>query len=91
MSKITRRQFSFATAATAAAAATSASIRRAHGQESPNEKMSMAIIGCGGRGGSHVGGFSGMKNVEIQYLVDPDPGAGEKRAKAVEGLSLIHI
>lgn len=80
MSKLTRRQFSLAAAATVSATA----IRRAHGQESPNEKMSVAVVGCGGRGGEHISAYSGMKNVEIQYLVDADQAAGEKKASAVE-------
>ena len=80
MSKITRRHFSLATAATISSVA----IRRAHAQESPNEKMGLAVIGCGGRGGSHIGGFGGMKNVEIRYLVDADEAAGEKKAKGIE-------
>ena len=80
MSKLTRRQFSLATVAAASATA----IRRVHGQESPNEKMAVAVIGCGGRGGSHIGAYTGMKNVEIQYLVDADEAAGQRRAKSVE-------
>ena len=80
MSKLTRRQFGLASAA--AISATSA-IRLAHAAESPNEKMAVAVIGCGGRGGSHVGGFTGIKNAEITYLVDVDVTAGEAKARAV--------
>lgn len=81
MSKLTRRQFSLAAAA---ATISATAIRRVHGQDSPNEKMAVAVVGCGGRGGSHTGAYTGMKNVEIQYLVDADPAAGEKKAKGVE-------
>lgn len=79
MPKLTRRQFSLASAA----AVSSAAIRRAHAQDSPNEKMAVAVIGCGGRGGSHIGAFTGMDNVEIHYLVDADEAAGEKKANGV--------
>jgi len=80
MSKLTRRQFSLATVAVSASAA----IRRAHAEESPNEKLSVAVIGCGGRGGSHVGGFTGVKQSEVVAVVDPDGKAAEKRASQVE-------
>lgn len=80
MSKITRRQFSMASVAAASAYA----IRRAHGAESPNEKLSLAVIGCGGRGGSHVDGFTKLDNAEIQYLVDPDGSHAAKKAETVE-------
>ena len=80
MTKITRRHFGM----TAAAVATSVAIRRAHGAESPNEKLSLAVIGCGGRGGSHVGGFTSLPNAEIQYLVDPDGKHADEKASAVE-------
>ena len=82
MSKISRRQF---TAASAAVASTFA-IRKTSYAQNSNEKMGIAIVGCGGRGGSHIGGFSGMKNAEILYLVDPDPNArnGGKRAEDIE-------
>ena len=80
MSKITRRQFSLATIAVSASAA----IRRAHAAESPNEKLGMAVIGCGGRGGSHVGGFSGKAKSQVVCLVDPDPAAGARRPGDVE-------
>ena len=44
----------------------------------------MAVIGCGGRGGSHVGGFSGKDKSQVVCLVDPDPAAGARRAGDVE-------
>ncbi len=66
------------------AVSASAAIRRAHAAESPNEKLSVGIIGCGGRGGSHVGGFTGVKKAEVVALVDPDEAAGQRRASDVE-------
>ncbi len=78
---ITRRHF----AMTSAAAAVSAvALRRAHAADSPNEKLALAVIGCGGRGGSHVSGFTKLDNTEIQYLVDADELHGQQKAEAVE-------
>lgn len=80
MSKISRRQF---TAASAAVASTFA-IRKSSAAQASNDKIGLAVIGCGGRGGSHIGAFTGMKNAEILYLVDADDAAGARRAADVE-------
>lgn len=48
-----------------------------------NDTLRIAVAGLNGRGGSHIGGFGGQKNVEIAYLVDPDE---KVLAKAVENL-----
>src|SRR6187549_1083000 len=37
-----------------------------------NDTIRIACAGLNGRGASHVGAYSGMKGVEITYLVDPD-------------------
>ncbi len=37
-----------------------------------NDTIRLGVAGLHGRGGSHVGEFSRMKNVEITYLIDPD-------------------
>ncbi len=37
-----------------------------------NERVRVAVAGLHGRGKSHMGEFSKMKDVEITYLVDPD-------------------
>lgn len=37
-----------------------------------NDRVRMAVIGLNGRGQSHLGGFGGLDNVEIAYVVDPD-------------------
>ena len=37
-----------------------------------NDTVRIGVAGLHGRGGSHVEEFSGMKNVEITYLIDPD-------------------
>lgn len=42
------------------------------GLASPNETVRMAVVGCGGRGQSHVSAWSSMPNVEIVALCDVD-------------------
>jgi predicted dehydrogenase len=37
-----------------------------------NDRVRIAVAGLNGRGSSHVGGYVGMNDVEIAYLVDPD-------------------
>ena len=37
-----------------------------------NDRVRIAVIGLNGRGQSHLGGFMGLDNVEIAYVVDPD-------------------
>lgn len=51
---------------------------------SPNEKLSVAIIGCGGRGGSHIGHFRERKDAAITYLCDADLQHAEAHAKQIE-------
>lgn len=80
VSRLSRRHFLGASTATIAALST-ARLSRA---QSPNEMMSVAIIGAGGRGGSHVAGFLDNKNTEITYIVDVDPGAADRKAEQVE-------
>ena len=78
MSIINRRQFTIASAATIAAASTLKNVHSA-----PNDTLGVAIVGCGGRGGSHLNAFLGIGNTEIRFLVDADEDAGERRAKQV--------
>ena len=47
--------------------------------QSPNERVRIAVIGLGGRGGSHVNAWSRMANVEIAGICDVDEShIGEK-------------
>ena len=47
--------------------------------QSPNERVRIAVIGLGGRGGSHVNAWSRMANVEIAGICDIDEShIGEK-------------
>ena len=42
------------------------------GLASPNDTVRVAVVGCGGRGSSHVNAWSGMPNVEVVALCDVD-------------------
>ena len=48
-----------------------------------NDTLRIAVAGLNGRGGSHIGGWLGQKNVEIAYVIDPDE---KVLARAVENL-----
>ncbi len=50
-----------------------------------NERINVGVAGINGRGGSHIGAFSGMKDVQVSYLIDPDSRLFGGRIKAVEG------
>jgi len=49
-----------------------------------NERLRLAVVGCGGRGSSHIGAFSGMDDCQVTYLVDPDMRRSEGRVKSVK-------
>jgi predicted dehydrogenase len=90
MAKRTRREFleqsMFATAAAlAAGSGTSVFARQAAGPVSANDTINVAVIGAGGRGGSHIGAFAGNKalNTRITHLVDADEAHGRRSAANV--------
>ncbi len=60
-----RRHFIMSTAVVTAGAAV-------HGLASPNDTVRVGVVGCGGRGSSHVSAWSSMPNVEIAALCDVD-------------------
>ncbi len=85
-----RRQFlQEMLAATAAAAATnrlSLAAESSSGEvqsKSPTEKLGVAVIGVNGRGNEHIHAWTGRKDVEIRYIVDPDSAVGGKRTQEV--------
>src|SRR6188474_3346851 len=55
------------------------------GLASPNETVRMAVVGCGGRGQSHVSAWSSMPNVEIVALCDVDEFHVGEKLKFLEG------
>ncbi|MBP86757.1 MAG: dehydrogenase [Planctomycetaceae bacterium] len=81
MSKLTRRTFVHSSVAAAAAITAGPLVSRA---QSPNEKLAVAVVGAGGRGGSHIGAWLGDKRTEILYIVDVDEAKGNARCSAIE-------
>ncbi|MDB5390935.1 MAG: putative dehydrogenase, partial [Planctomycetaceae bacterium] len=49
--------------------------------QSPAQKLTVGLIGCGGRGVHDAGLFQGVPNVEIAYVCDPDES---RRASAAQ-------
>ncbi len=85
-----RRRFlsdSLLASATAIAAAQAAQSRTLFAQEesnekaSPNDQISVAIIGANGRGGSHMSAFAKAKDTVITHICDPDEQVGYKRCE----------
>ncbi len=58
------------------AAATATKVVRA--AQSPNDTVRIAVIGCGGRGNSHMGAWTSQTNVELAALVDVDDSHSER-------------
>ncbi len=84
MAQNTRRRFLQASSAVAASFYISGT--KASGKIiGANDRLRIATAGLNGRGGSHIGGFSGQKNVEYAYLIDPDANVLSRRLKSVQG------
>jgi predicted dehydrogenase len=49
-----------------------------------NDRVRVAVLGVNGRGQNHIQGFSGLSNVELATLCDPDKVVLEKRAGEYE-------
>ena len=85
MSRQNRRQF-LKTSALAAGGAFVISGTKASGRViGANDTVRIGVAGLNGRGGSHVGAFSGMgPGVQITYLIDPDTKTYERYLKGIE-------
>ena len=85
-----RRAFIRSTsAATITAAALTSAARSVHSQEdpqsqSPNEQMNAAIIGCGGRGGTHIEEMLRAKGATISHVCEVDASVADSRASQIE-------
>ena len=84
MTKITttRRSFLKSSLATGAAALVCGTKGQAK-VLGANDRLRIAVAGLNGRGGSHIGGWLGQKNVEIAYLIDPDEKAVARKMDEV--------
>ena len=52
-------------------------------KKSPGERLSVAIVGVGGRGSEHIRQFLALPETEITYIVDPDEKIGQMRVAAI--------
>ena len=76
-----RRHFLMSTAVMAGGAAV-------RGLASPNDRVRIGVVGCGGRGGSHVAAWPSLPNVEIVALCDVDEGHIAEKLKTLESKGL---
>jgi predicted dehydrogenase len=79
----TRREF-LELSSTAAAAVALSATQTVHAQ-SANEKLRVALIGCGGRGTNVAGHFKKIPNVDVVSVCDVDE---TRRAKAILALGI---
>lgn len=89
MSKQTRRDFLeqslfAAAAASLAAVPSAASSAESITKKSPNERLRIACIGVGGRGGEHIREFGRHPHCEIVAVVDADKEHGKKRIDGIK-------
>lgn len=82
-SKLTRRQALQITAGAAATGFFTSSASAVQPQRSASYEVRVAVIGTGGRGGSHIGGFSELDGSKVTVLCDADTDASGKRADAL--------
>jgi predicted dehydrogenase len=85
-SKLTRRQFVKGAAAVAAAPyVIPSATRNALGaaRPAPSDRITMALIGCGGMGNADMNGFLGMDDVQVLAVCDPDESRREASRETV--------
>ncbi len=83
MAKMSRRRFLKGSLA-AAASITIAGTKSSGRVLGANEVLRIGVAGLHGRGGAHVNAFSGMRDVQVTYLIDPDTRTFGGRAKTVQ-------
>lgn len=90
MSKQNRRNFIRKTVGTTTAMVALGQARFVHSQTepaastSPNSQLNAAIIGVGGRGGSHISGMLEADGVTISHICDVDEEKGSLRSTQIE-------
>jgi len=70
-------------AAVAAASAVPVIAQEAAQSTSPNEKLSVAVIGVRGRGQSHLSAYAGRNDTEVTHICDADEAIGQARVEEV--------
>jgi predicted dehydrogenase len=58
--------------------------RTVRAQASPNDTVRVAVVGCGGRGSSHMGAWTSLPNVDLAALVDVDDSHSERYIGALQ-------
>ncbi len=81
MTRINRREFVQSTMAIGAGLFVAPVIGRS---QSPNEKLGVAVVGVGGRGGDHLQGYMDDPRTEVRIIVDIDEKIGNSRCESVE-------
>ncbi|MBS0210939.1 MAG: Gfo/Idh/MocA family oxidoreductase [Planctomycetes bacterium] len=91
MSHLSRRRFLQDSMFAASAAAMSASLLSAAekkdesaGARSPNERLSVAVIGVNGRGKSHLAGFGNRNGCDVTIICDADEKVGQQACADME-------
>ena len=79
MTKITRRHF--VQGSLAAGAAVSLGVRA---QAAPNDSIGVAVVGAGGRGGTHINEWLSDPRTQILFIVDVDKKKGNDRCNYIE-------
>src|SRR5215831_14138198 len=82
--RLSRRQFLGAAAAVAAPTIVPASVFGKPGRPAPADRINMALIGCGGQGGSDLGGHIRLPEVQFTAVCDVDAGNLDRMKKRVE-------
>ena len=59
-------------------------IQTVRSAQSPNDTVRVAVVGCGGRGNSHMGAWTSMPNVELAALIDVDDSHSERFIGALQ-------
>jgi predicted dehydrogenase len=82
MARISRRRFVQQSAVAASTVFAAPYIART---QDANSKLGACVVGCGGRGGSHIGAYLGDSRTEIVSIVEVDTKTAESRADAIAG------
>lgn len=82
MSNITRRSFVGKSLAVAGVVTLGAGAAK---PVSPIDKVGLAVVGAGGRGGAHINAWLKDSRTEILYVVDVDEKAGNQRCEMIAG------
>src|SRR5215213_10069077 len=85
MSRPNRRTFLKGTLAAVGAGFTIAGTKSSGRVLGANDTIRIGVAGLNGRGGSHVGEFTGMKGVQVTYLIDPDTRTYGRHIKTIKG------